>query len=1073
MSKQLLLIFLLLTCVARAQREYELRPFEDYTNCTTGFLNVKGDTIWPAQFDRVLKPISNSGIPAQGWIAVYQGYSGLLSSDGTIVLPFEYEDVRMSYEVDIYHAFKNQKIGLYNKDGKELYPLVIEAILSHGERSLIFQQEGKVGLLLNNTYLALPPIYDNIEEQFYYTHDPQSYPLATPFFLLEKNQQYGLADENGEVIFQDACCPFEILHSPIELEQPLIMLHSDKGVGLLNFQKEILIPPVNRDLELFTMEDQDNHPILCALIDVDDHSRKIVRIDRKLVSKTYSNLKIGKQTILFSIKNKQGYLDENLEEYFVQTSHELRLGAHPAYFSEEVGYSPDLPFIPGSSDQAVLVMADIEKKNKYRTWDKSYGLINVQTGKKIKPQFRTIYAKTEGNKVYYFAFDQLEEDGPSHLTVFDHQLEVIDTFTMDNGHWYNFNHFFYHSPTHPAFVFKDLNRKMGAINANGKTVIPFIYDDIRPQTTDDAESGIQGRLAVKIGGKDGVIDWQGKYLIPAEYDYIQVSPDHYQIAAKPNAYVLFDKDYNRVIADCQFITKTKASALKYFDRREDYNFRDDTFYAVKNDTAYAFFKEGFKPLNEKHYNHDHKINHLSLVGGRLLVEKNGHCILFKDYLNWASPNVYYFQERDSICFFHVDKGITVCTKQSSVNIGIDSYIHVNQYPNKEGLISKETGEWVLEPFDYFRILTDGKKGIHSQTDHFWYVMRGDEGFTHSMWIYDRLKQGKLERKFDVPTMNICGKYSIARSGGKYGILDSTYTEALPFDYKNIIYSYRQFFVKDFDNKWSAWSPEKGLVPLFCGDISLTKFTKGRLIFDGNRVAVVSDDFEFLLPFTPINALPDNVSLSDILGTMLRSNEVANWNKSLSDENSLIGRIYNNQTLCDLGLVFSTRHQVTEAQYLRNKTNSLSPVLVDEIHQQIFEERTLVFIGKRILSYEETAIKRNKANYLPNNNYKEFSWNDKKSTYLTFVLEDNRLRSATLDDLFLPGVNYIHWLDNYLTEYINRKQLFGLQCMNLPSILEEYKKHFHVERGGISFSLQNENKPVVIPWSALKGKIKEM
>lgn len=1063
------------TCQLQAQREYALHPFENYTNCTSGLLNEEGDTIWPAQFDKVIKPITNYGFPAQCWIAEYHGNWGLLSAEGAIVLPFEFSDIKMSFEKDIYQVYKDQKIGIYDKDGKELYPITIDGIEAVYEHALIFVQDGKYGLFGSGMTLTLKPIYDYIEQTEFYNYDKDGHQV-TIYYLLEKEGMFGLSGSNGELMFDDACCPFDFLNDLERSKIPLLRIHdSDHGVGLITLKNELLLAPEHRDLNLFSLHEENGDTVLFASVETKEERKMAFRIDRKQKSYLYDELLVGTHALIFSRKHKKGILNAKLEEQFITTPYELRFGAHANYFREDMNYCADLPFIPGSNDRCVLVLAETEVngKSQYKR-DKSYGLINVHTGAKVKPQFQSIWPKTIGNEVYYFAFEQwFEEDVNSIFKVYNGQLEVIDAFEMNYQHMINFNEFFSPKNNHPALIFMDEKGKMGAVGPNGDIVIPFIYDELRPQFSDMYDQKHTQHLAARIDKKHGTIDWQGQELIPVEFDFVQAFPDNFQIAAKPNGYVLYDSLYRKVIHDCQYITNARSSSLKYYHHPSNPELRDQAFYAVKSDTAFAYFKDGFKVLNEQHINHDKNSAGLTLVAGRLLIEKSGKCILYKDHLLWASPSVYYFQQLDSICIFHINKGVTVCVKRASVNPGIDSYLHVNQHPNKEGLISKETGEWVLEPNDYFRILTDGKKGIHSTTDHFWYVMKSDEGLSNSMWIYDRQEKGKLERKFDVPMLNLCGEYSIARSGGKFGMLDKDYLEAIPFEYKNIIYSHKQFFVKGFDNRWSAWTPEKGLIPLNCNDVSLSKFTNGRLIFDGESVAILSDSFEFLIPFTRIADLPDTLSLTKLLGPMNYTPEITYWNLSFTEEYEAIGRIYNNITIIDLSLIFSTRHQLTEAPYLQNKTNSLQPVLIDEVSYQKYEKRTLSFIGKRLCSYVEKSARRNKAQYLLYNNYNNYTMSDEVIINRTMVLEGKLLRPATLQDLFLENVDYMSWLDEYLTKVINQKQLFGLQCMNLPAILDEYKQNFHLERAGISFSLKNDNKLILIPWIDLKGKIKTM
>lgn len=1077
MKNQLLLIFLILTCKLQAQKMYALTPFEDYNNCTSGFLNKQGDTIWPAQFDRVMKPVSQGGNYSTSWFAVYQGKWGLLSWDGKVILPFEFSHMKMSHVMDIFFVFKDNKGGVFDMDGKELYPLTIDGLESESNYASIFKENGKYGVFGAGMQLTIPPKYDLIQQSHFYRNDDYgNFQDPTIYYLLAKDGKYGLADVNGKIFFENGCCPFDFIEDPTNASIPYLLTNGEKGVGLTTLMNETLLPPEYEDIYLFSLEDPQGHLIPFAHVQENGEIEKIYSIDRKQMSPPYDQMIEGDHAFIFQRKNKKGYLDPDLKEHYIKTHHELRFASRSFHFSEELAFTPELPFIPGSTDKCVLVLVNTEKTSKSGyTHDKSYGLIDVNIDKKIKPQFQAIWPKIVGNEVYYFAFYPfLEEDGVSTFKVYNSKLEIIDTFQLDNQYWINFNEFFRSKDDHPVFIFKNETGKFGGVGSDGKIVIPFVYDELIPQYANNYSRLSIVRIAARIDKKYGVISCKNEPLIPLEFDNIQPYPNNYQIAARPNGYVLYDSAYRKVIENCQFITRCRTNVLKsYNGYGGDPYLRDETFFAVKNDSAYAYFKDHFKLLNEQNFYQEKNETGITLVSGRLLVKKNGQCIFYNHHIQWASPRVYIFQNRDSIGFFHIHDGITHRVGQSTANTGIDSYIHVNQYPNKEGLVSKETGKWVLELGDYFKILTDGKKGIHSSTDYFWYVMKSDENKSHSMWTFDRVDKGKLERKFDLPLMKNCGEFYIARSSGKYGLLDKNYEETLPFEFKNIIYSHQQFFVKGFDDLWLAWSPDKGLIALNCTDISLSKFTNGRLIFNGDDFAFLTDSLTVLTPFIKSISIPDSVSLTNLLGPMIHAAEYYNWKNDFTDEYNPIGRVYNNNLIIELCMIYSTRHQVTEAPFLQNKTNALQPVLLDEVKFEMYEKRTLTYIGKRVCSYLETSVRRNKPQYFPNNSYKNYTYDAERKAFRNLVFDQGRFRPATLDDLFLLNVGYVAWLDNYLTKVINEKQLFGLQCMNLPSILEEYKQNFHLEGKGISFSLKNENKPIVIPWKDLKGVVKAM
>ena len=73
----------------------EICPFEDYTSCYTGFVNRKGDTLWPAQFEQY----NNNGYSSEhkkAWIVTRQDKVGVIDWKGKLLIPFDYKET-LSY----------------------------------------------------------------------------------------------------------------------------------------------------------------------------------------------------------------------------------------------------------------------------------------------------------------------------------------------------------------------------------------------------------------------------------------------------------------------------------------------------------------------------------------------------------------------------------------------------------------------------------------------------------------------------------------------------------------------------------------------------------------------------------------------------------------------------------------------------------------------------------------------------------------------------------------------------------------------------------------------------------------
>ena len=66
---------------------------------------------------------------------------------------------------------------------------------------------------------------------------------------------------------------------------------------------------------------------------------------------------------------------------------------------------------------------------------------------------------------------------------------------------------------HEGFAVVQLNRKIGLINTQGKEIIPFIFDTIEI---------IDSVIMVGLNYQYGVINYNGEYILPCQYDDIKV-----------------------------------------------------------------------------------------------------------------------------------------------------------------------------------------------------------------------------------------------------------------------------------------------------------------------------------------------------------------------------------------------------------------------------------------------------------------------------------------------------------------------------------------------------------------------
>jgi hypothetical protein len=127
------------------------------------------------------------------------------------------------------------------------------------------------------------------------------------------------------------------------------------------------------------------------------------------------------------------------------------------------------------------------------------------------------------------------------------------------------------------------NQKMGAINAAGYTLIQPVYDEVYFGNTDGEENIY---FMARSGKAWGMVDLQGKTIVPFEYDKINLFEEGLSVAIKNGKYGV--------------INDANAIAVPFIYDDAEYNFNKQGLLRVKKDNKYGMIdKKGtvIIPLN--------------------------------------------------------------------------------------------------------------------------------------------------------------------------------------------------------------------------------------------------------------------------------------------------------------------------------------------------------------------------------------------------------------------------------------------------------------------------------------------
>ena len=118
-------------------------PVKDKGNWA--LLDMKGKVVLPFEYDFIRL------MPDLGYLIEKEEKFGLLNSVGKMILPVSYATIK-SFEADYFIVSNDEKFGLFLRDGKEVLPIQYERIQRFDLESLVLMQEGLMLYFFPNTH---------------------------------------------------------------------------------------------------------------------------------------------------------------------------------------------------------------------------------------------------------------------------------------------------------------------------------------------------------------------------------------------------------------------------------------------------------------------------------------------------------------------------------------------------------------------------------------------------------------------------------------------------------------------------------------------------------------------------------------------------------------------------------------------------------------------------------------------------------------------------------------------------------------------------------------------------------
>lgn len=118
-------------------------PVKDKGNWA--LLDVKGKVVLPFEYDFIRL------MPDLGYLIEKEEKFGLLNSAGKMILPVSFGTIK-SFETDYFIVSNDEKFGLFLRDGKEVLPIQYERIQRFDLESLVLMQEGLLVYFFPSTH---------------------------------------------------------------------------------------------------------------------------------------------------------------------------------------------------------------------------------------------------------------------------------------------------------------------------------------------------------------------------------------------------------------------------------------------------------------------------------------------------------------------------------------------------------------------------------------------------------------------------------------------------------------------------------------------------------------------------------------------------------------------------------------------------------------------------------------------------------------------------------------------------------------------------------------------------------
>jgi hypothetical protein len=464
-----------------------------------GIYDTRTDSlIIPVQYDG-FDYCGGCGLASDYVLASKNGKWGVIGFDNKVRVPFEYEHEHFGMRSDewVQSLQRKGKQVLINMNTGKIFA---EPEYEFPENIL---WNGLVCLIKNKKYglvTATGKPVTKFEYNYITWFDVRNRMIN--YACVEKNGKYGLIDTTGAIIIP-------ITHNGLigAYDDSTFFVNGEKEKLLLDRSGKKLLTGSYTDIVEITVDD--NTPWLFS-VSKNDKNGLYNRRSKMLTPPIYDDISASmlKGFLFTECDKKKGLLSLEGKEIFAPQYDFILHEFNDSSLLQLKTYLPEgAQESLATLDGKMLLLPEYSsiEELKDHMWllqnDSSYFLFNSQTGKKDTLPFKTV--SLTGEDVLLLVNDD------KGARLFDPIAGRIIADGFEN---------IYSFQDHKAIAKKQ--EKMGVIDAQGRTVVPFIYSQLS-----DFKNGLA--VVQKDNERYGVIDSTGREIIPMEYD----KPEGFLIAS--------------------------------------------------------------------------------------------------------------------------------------------------------------------------------------------------------------------------------------------------------------------------------------------------------------------------------------------------------------------------------------------------------------------------------------------------------------------------------------------------------------------------------------------------------------